>query len=76
MGRLKIKSNRALVSTLEIGLNKKLIDRYRVKLFSKIKASFETEKEFLLKEDIEIKEWLKNVFQPINNIYFENNIRA
>lgn len=76
MGRLKIKSNRALVSTLEIGLNKKLIDRYRVKLFSKIKASFETEKEFLLKEDIEIKEWLKNIFKPINNIYFENNIRA
>ncbi|MDX4013173.1 MULTISPECIES: hypothetical protein [Arcobacteraceae] len=76
MGRLKIKSNRALVSTLEIGLNKKLIDTYRVKLFSKIKASFETEKEFLLKEDIEIKEWLKNIFKPINNIYFENNIRA
>ena len=76
MGRLKIKSNRALISTLEISLNKKLIDTYRVKLFSKIKASFETEKEFLLKEDIEIKEWLKNIFKPINNIYFENNIRA
>ena len=78
----KIKnSSRELISTLPNKLNQTLIDGYRVKLFAKIKDSLEKKKLALKKEQIELKEWLKdkksfNILEPINNPLFMPYIGA
>lgn len=63
----KIKnSSRDLISCLPTTINQKLIDGYRVKLFAKIKDSLDKKKQSLQKEQIEFKEWLKDL-KPFNN---------
>ena len=70
----------ASVSTLPKKISQKLIDVYRLKLFSKIKDSLETDRTTLLnKEELEYKKWLenKNFINPaINNSWFITYIRA
>ena len=63
----KIKnSSRDLISCLPTTINQKLIDGHRVKLFAKIKDSLDKKKQSLQKEQIEFKEWLKDL-KPFNN---------
>ena len=63
----KIKnSSRDLISCFPTTINQKLIDGYRVKLFAKIKDSLYKKKQSLQKEQIEFKEWLKDL-KPFNN---------
>ena len=63
----KIKnSSRDLISCFPTTINQKLIDGYRVKLFAKIKDSLDRKKQSLQKEQIEFKEWLKDL-KPFNN---------
>ncbi|MGJ0317093.1 hypothetical protein NG754_11270 [Aliarcobacter cryaerophilus] len=63
----KIKnSSRDLISYFPTTINQKLIDGYRVKLFAKIKDSLDRKKQSLQKEQIEFKEWLKDL-KPFNN---------
>ena len=64
----KIKNSlRDLISTtIPTTINQKLIDGYRVKLFAKIKDSLDKKKQSLQKEQIEFKEWLKDL-KPFNN---------
>ena len=63
----KIKnSSRDLISYFPTTINQKLIDGYRVKLFAKIKDSLDKKKQSLQKEQIEFKEWLKEL-KPFNN---------
>ena len=63
----KIKnSSRDLISYFPTTINQKLIDGYRVKLFAKIKDSLDKKKQSLQKEQIEFKEWLKDL-KPFNN---------
>ena len=68
------------VSTLPKAINQKLVDGYRIKLFAKIKDSFEKKKQSIDKEQIELKEWLDkkrfNLLKPINNYWFSPYIRA
>ena len=67
------------VSTLPKEINQKLVDGYRVKLFSKIKDSLDKKKQSVDKEQIELKELLyKKSFinQPVNNFYFTPYIGA
>ncbi|MDN5046649.1 hypothetical protein O8C97_02145 [Aliarcobacter butzleri] len=69
------------VSTLPTAINQKLVDVYRVKLFAKIKDSFEKKKQSIDKEQIELKEWLdkksfRNILNPVNNYWFSRYIRA
>lgn len=70
----------ASVSRLPKKISQKLIDIYRLKLFSKIKDSLETDRTTLLnKEELEYKKWLenKNFINPaINNSWFITYIRA
>ena len=77
----KIKnSSRDLISCLPTTINQKLIDGYRVKLFAKIRDSFEKKKQSIDKEQIELKEWIDkksfNSLNPINNSWFSPMIRA
>ena len=76
----KIKnSSRDLISYFPTTINQKLIDGYRVKLFAKIRDSFEKKKQSIDKEQIELKELLyKKSFinQPVNNFYFTPYIGA
>ena len=73
----KIKnSSRDLISTaIPTTLNQKLIDGYRVKLFAKIKDSLDRKKQSLQKEQIEFKEWLKDL-KPFNNSSYSPYIGA
>ncbi|MGJ0360175.1 hypothetical protein [Aliarcobacter butzleri] len=68
------------VSTLPKKISQKLIDIYRLKLFSKIKDSLETDRTTLLnKEELEYKKWLENknfINTVINNSWFIPYIRA
>ena len=69
------------VSTLPKAINQKLVDGYRIKLFAKIKDSFEKKKQSIDKEQIELKEWLdkksfRNILNPVNNYWFSRYIRA
>ena len=59
-------SSRDLISYFPTKINQKLIDGYRVKLFAKIKDSLDRKKQSLQKEQIEFKEWLKDL-KPFNN---------
>ena len=68
-------SSRDLISTLPNKLHQKLIDGYRVKLFAKIKDSLEKKKQSLQKEQIEFKEWLKDL-KPFNNSSYSPYIGA
>lgn len=63
----KSKDKNIFVSTLPKTINQKLIDGYRVKLFAKIKDSFQREKSMQEKENVEFKEWLKDKKLPVNN---------
>ncbi|MGJ0354521.1 hypothetical protein [Aliarcobacter cryaerophilus] len=72
----KIKnSSRDLISYFPTTINQKLIDGYRVKLFAKIKDSLEKKKQSLQKEQIEFKEWLKDL-KPFNNSSYSPYIGA
>ena len=72
----KIKnSSRDLISYFPTTINQKLIDGYRVKLFAKIKDSFDKKKQSLQKEQIEFKEWLKDL-KPFNNSSYSPYIGA
>ena len=69
------------VSTLPKAINQKLVDGYRIKLFAKIKDSFEKKKQSIDKEQIELKEWLdkksyRNILNPVNNYWFSPMLRA
>ena len=72
----KIKnSSRDLISYFPTTINQKLIDGYRVKLFAKIKDSLDKKKQSLQKEQIEFKEWLKDL-KPFNNSSYSLYIGA
>ena len=77
----KSKEKNSLVLNIPSNLNQKLIDGYRVKLFAKIKDSLDRKKQSVDKEQIELKEWLKdkksfNILDPINNPLFMPYIGA
>ncbi len=77
----KSKEKNSLVLNIPSNLNQKLIDGYRVKLFAKIKDSLDRKKQSVDKEQIELKEWLKdkksfNILEPINNPLFMPYIGA
>ena len=72
----KIKNcSRDLISYFPTTINQKLIDGYRVKLFAKIKDSLDKKKQSLQKEQIEFKEWLKDL-KPFNNSSYSPYIGA
>ena len=68
-------SSRDLISYFPTTINQKLIDGYRVKLFAKIKDSLDRKKQSLQKEQIEFKEWLKDL-KPFNNSSYSPYIGA
>ena len=68
-------SSRDLISYLPTTIKQKLIDGYRVKLFAKIKDSLDKKKQSLQKEQIEFKEWLKDL-KPFNNSSYSPYIGA
>ena len=72
----KIKnSSRDLISYFPTTINQKLIDGYRVKLFAKIKDSLQKDRTALKKEELEFKEWLKEL-KPFNNSSYSPYIGA
>ena len=71
----KSKEKNSLVLNIPSNLNQKLIDGYRVKLFAKIKDSLDKKKQSLQKEQIEFKEWLKDL-KPFNNSSYSRYIGA
>ena len=68
------------ISTLPKKISQKLIDGYRVKLFSKIKDSLDKDRTTPVnKDELEFKKWLEDknfINQPINNTWFIPFIRA
>ena len=62
----KIKEKNSLVLNVTSNLNQTLIDGYRARLFAKIKDSLDKKKQSVQKEQIEFKEWLKDL-KPFNN---------
>ena len=69
------------ISTLPKKISQKLIDGYRVKLFSTIKDSLDKDRTTTLnKEELEFKKWLEdksfNILEPINNLWFSPMLRA
>lgn len=77
----RLNRSKDFVSTLPTAINQKLVDGYRIKLFSKIRDSFEKKKQSIDKEQIELKEWLdkksfRNILNPVNNYWFSRYIRA
>ena len=76
----RLNRSKDFVSTLPTAINQKLVDGYRIKLFSKIRDSFEKKKQSIDKEQIELKEWLDkkrfNLLKPINNSLFSPMLRA
>ena len=76
----RLNRSKDFVSTLPKEINQKLVDGYRIKLFAKIKDSFEKKKQSIDKEQIELKEWLDkkrfSTLKPANNYWFSGYIRA
>ena len=76
----KSKEKNSLVLNIPSNLNQKLIDGYRVKLFSKIKDSLDKDRTTPVnKDELEFKKWLEDknfINQPINNTWFIPFIRA
>ncbi|WNL29611.1 hypothetical protein [Aliarcobacter cryaerophilus] len=77
----RLNRSKDFVSTLPKEINQKLVDGYRIKLFAKIRDSFEKKKQSINKEQIELKEWIDkssytNSLNPINNCWFATYIRA
>ena len=76
----KCKEENSLVLNIPSNLNQKLIDGYRVKLFSKIKDSLDKDRTTPVnKDELEFKKWLEDknfINQPINNYWFSPYIRA
>ena len=76
----RLNRSKDFVSTLPKEINQKLVDGYRIKLFAKIKDSFEKKKQSIDKEQIELKEWLDkkrfSTLKPANNYWFSRYIRA
>ena len=77
----RLNRSKDFVSTLPKEINQKLVDGYRVRIFAKIKDSLEKKKQSVDKEQIELKEWLKdkksfNILEPINNPLFMPYIGA
>ena len=77
----RLNRSKDFVSTLPTAINQKLVDGYRIKLFSKIRDSFEKKKQSIDKEQIELKEWLdkksfRNILNPVNNYWYSRYIRA
>ena len=76
----RLNRSKDFVSTLPKEINQKLVDGYRIKLFAKIRDSFEKKKQSIDKEQIELKEWLDkkrfNLLKPINNSLFSPMLRA
>ena len=77
----RLNRSKDFVSTLPTAINQKLVDGYRIKLFSKIRDSFEKKKQSIDKEQIELKEWtdkksFRNILNPVNNYWFSPMIRA
>ena len=75
MRKMKNSSRDLIPTTIPTTLNQKLIDGYRVKLFAKIKDSLDRKKQSLQKEQIEFKEWLKDL-KPFNNSSYSPYIGA
>ena len=75
MRKIKNSSRDLISTTIPTTLNQKLIDGYRVKLFAKIKDSLDRKKQSLQKEQIEFKEWLKDL-KPFNNSSYSPYIGA
>lgn len=75
MRKMKNSSRDLISTTIPTTLNQKLIDCYRVKLFAKIKDSLDRKKQSLQKEQIEFKEWLKDL-KPFNNSSYSPYIGA
>ena len=71
----RLNRSKDFVSTLPKEINQKLVDGYRVKLFAKIKDSLDKKKQSLQKEQIEFKEWLKDL-KPFNNSSYSPYIGA
>ena len=77
----RLNRSKDFVSTLPTAINQKLVDGYRIKLFAKIRDSFEKKKQSINKEQIELKEWtdkksFRNILNPVNNYWFSPMIRA
>ena len=77
----KSKEKNSLVLNIPSNLNQKLIDGYRVKLFSKIKDSLDKDRTTPVnKDELEFKKWLEdksfNILEPINNLWFSPMLRA
>lgn len=68
MARLKNIKKNHFVSTLPTAINQQLVDGYRIKLFLKIKDSFERNKKSLKNDELLLK--------PMNNFWFTPFIRA
>ena len=75
MRKMKNSSRDLISTTIPTTLSQKLIDGYRVKLFAKIKDSLDRKKQSLQKEQIEFKEWLKDL-KPFNNSSYSPYIGA
>ena len=71
----KSKEKNSLVLNVPSNLNQTLIDGYRARLFAKIKDSLDKKKQSLQKEQIEFKEWLKDL-KPFNNSSYSPYIGA
>ena len=71
----RLNRSKDFVSTLPKEINQKLVDGYRVKLFAKIKDSLDNKKQSINKEQIELKEWLKDL-KPFNNSSYSPYIGA
>ncbi|AGR77161.1 hypothetical protein A7H1H_0857 [Aliarcobacter butzleri 7h1h] len=70
----KSKEKNSLVLNIPLNLNQKLIDCYRVKLFSKMKDSLKKKKLFLEKEELELKKLLReNRGIDIKNLSINNS---
>ncbi|MDN5088283.1 hypothetical protein [Aliarcobacter butzleri] len=70
----KSKEENSLVLHIPSNLNQKLIDGYRVKLFSKIKDSLKKKKLSLEKDELEFKELVReNRVIDIKNISINNS---
>ncbi len=72
MARLKNVKKNHFVSTLPTAINQQLVDGYRVKLFLKIKDSFERNKKSLKNDEL----LFITVLKPMNNFWFTPFIRA
>lgn len=81
MARLENVKKNHFVFSLPKTINQKLVDSYRVKLFLKIKDSFERNKESLKNDELLFINLLKNksfisILKPMNNFWFTPFIRA